>query len=463
MSVSLCCPFETPIEGEARLSSSQLKTNPVHIWWHRRRIRGSLPQDNHGDQRGESAAADRSPFPKSWSANVGAKSANNDFFGSKEEVVSLSSSTDDSSVFSTQSQEQGLRQDEFGYCIKHPNIQLARKKQISTKHQLKYRFSKVFSKHHNNSFAGGESHPQEEWDLVSDGRCPECEKEHINKSKARYQYKPKTRHLRMNHEVTHVPFPATLTLIDSHPHLEEGTLALRVRTDPLPTVELQSMHLSCSPTTRNEGRGWKWNTPDGVFDFSIPADISGEISLSSSNALEQGKNGSEYEIMERIIPLSSIDHVSRGGDAWDVLRQSTGEGDFGCNCDVKIHGWSDRLLRFDVVTFGSGPVRSFRPSHSFGGVDLCTKFSVAPSTLSGGNGTKTDDGNCNGGYTSNSNTYTTDYVISAINSIVMWDREKRERGMANLIESFRAWLEEHLSLGVSRVDTSEDFNASNNK
>ena len=129
----------------------------------------------------------------------------------------------------------------------------------------------------------------------------------------------------------------------------------------------------------------------------------------------------KYKIMERHIPLSSIDHVSRGGDAWDVLRASTGEDDLGCRCDVKIHGFSDRLLRFDVVTFdglanGNSTKGGFR--YSFVSPDFMkssasSKNSKAESLLN------QEEANVD---------YSPGNVVSELNHVVMMDRERRKSG-----------------------------------
>ncbi|KAL9185222.1 hypothetical protein ACHAXT_002999 [Thalassiosira profunda] len=445
--MALCCNPETPIEEEARLSSARLRSTPVPIWWHRRRIHGppaSLLEGNDG--RPSSSPQDVSPFPRSWSIN---------YTGSS--VAKLACATEESSVFSTASQEHRLRRDARGNCIRHPHVQLARKRRAPSTRQLKSRISKMkmFSKQ--SSTASAVDGQKEEWVILHE-RCPECEKEQIAKSKARYHHKPKvaddTDNMLQNAGVTHEPFPATLKLISSHPSLAEGTLAIRIRTDPIPAK--QTRHLSFAAKEGDDGDiFWKWKTPDGALDSVVPTDANGEIRSEiplykkDEPQKKHSDDAYQYHIMERIIPLSSIDHVSRGGDAWDILRRSTGEGDLGCNCDVKIHGFSDRLLRFDVVKFDAmqsyGGNANPRLRHSFGPLDF-SHFSASGSESKDAR----DDNNGGGG--PDSDHYTTENVISMLNSVVAWDRETRKSSWASRMQSVSRWLEEWLSLGVPRVD-----------
>jgi len=330
-------------------------------------------------------------------------------------------------------------------------------------HQLKSRFSKLFSKHNKSSSSVNNRINQgEEWDILR-AACPECEKEHVDKSKSRYHYKPikSAAHLSATPKMTHVPFPATLTLIDSHPHLAEGTLALRVCTEPVPTDE--TMHLSCTATSAD----WKWNTPDGAMDFLLPADSNGKVMSSNPKGVKCNSNqevtptkdkmsSPPYQIMERIIPISSIDHVSRGGDAWDILRQSTGIDDHGCSCDVKIHGFSDRLLRFDLVNFDtlqSNGANDCGLGHNFAGVDFSEFSSAGAANNSlGGEGHHVDIAPKNKTTWRRFDTYTAENVISTLNSIVTQERRARKSGVASWKRGFTRYLEEYLSLGVTHVD-----------
>jgi hypothetical protein len=150
----------------------------------------------------------------------------------------------------------------------------------------------------------------------------------------------------------------------------------------------------------------------------------------------------KYKIMERYIPLSSIDHVSRGGDAWDVLRASTGEEDLGCKCDVKIHGFSDRLLRFDVVNFDGlvndnstkrGVRYSFVSPEFMKSSAASSKNSKAESLLNREASADYSPGN----------------VISELNHVVMMDRERRKScSIEALMNTVSLWADEVFGLGV---------------
>jgi hypothetical protein len=74
---------------------------------------------------------------------------------------------------------------------------------------------------------------------------------------------------------------------------------------------------------------------------------------------------------------------------------------------VKIHGYSDRLLRFDVVDFDS---------------------------------------------MTHTEKYNIENVITLLNSIVAWDRQARKANLANWMSGLTSWLEECLSLGVPKID-----------
>jgi hypothetical protein len=162
------------------------------------------------------------------------------------------------------------------------------------------------------------------------------------------------------------------------------------------------------------------------------------------------QNGHQYHIMERIIPLSSIDHISRGGDAWDVLRHSVGQEDLGCQCDLKIHGFSDRLLRFDVIGFCNSSRSSksnYKARQSFAVVDFL-RSSV--SFMTNKKGTHENDG-LNADAQWDLGNYTKENVMTKLNSLVMWDRERRETGVDGWADCFASCLEEYLSLGVASV------------
>ncbi|KAL7488209.1 hypothetical protein ACHAW6_015040 [Cyclotella cf. meneghiniana] len=254
--------------------------------------------------------------------------------------------------------------------------------------------------------------------------------------------------------VTHEPFPATITITESHPHLSEGSLALKIRTDPVP-IE-QSRHLSCTldESQREENPLWKWSTPDGCLDFLVPCSADGIPLTDDLDNVNRAQSSNfqytpRYQIMERIIPLSCIDHISRGGDAWDVLRQSMGENDLGCRCDLKIHGFSDRLLRFDVISFNSisqcqSDSKAQKMRYSYAVVDFI-KSSISWIVKADGildNESRSADDQASLG------NYTSEQVMSSLNSLVVWDRERREIGVEGWIDCFSICLEEYLSLGV---------------
>ena len=501
-----CCPiFESSVEHEARLAAARLETQPIPIWWHRRRVHSRSSSTissnihesrNSGNWNGfhtleRKNKRESPPFPTSWSVNNSGGIPDNIAEAvsqaltldevnelNEEELESGSATTDESSVFSTVSQEQRQRQqqqqqrDDFGNCRKHPQIKLAQRKAIdnesskSNKDERKSRFSKLFSKSHKQGNINAHSEScnrntqNEEWVILLP-QCPECEREHVQKSRTRYHSKSKKsltasatpqpcqgqpHTFPLN--ISYVPFPATLTIIENHPQLEKGVPALQIRTDPVP-IE-QTMHLSCAAANDDFGN---WITPDGAFDFLIPCD-------SNENHLQPKELSPKYQIMERIIPLPSIDHVSRGGDAWDVLRQSTGLNDTGCNCDVKVHGFSDRLLRFDVVNFdiqtqvnGCSGV-SHRSGHgrgySFALVDFRSSISAI---VKGAINNETQSYYFTGSDTrgeSNNESYTPENVIDKLNSLVLWDRERREMGVNSWKNSLFSCMEECLSLGVTR-------------
>ena len=440
----LCCPVESPLDHEARISAEQLKDSPINIFWRRRRTR-TREQSLHEGGDGLvhlPQEKNRSPFPKSWSINYSGKSIDEEVTTIRNELVDKSGSCINMRL------KHEKQRDASGYCKIHPSIQLAQKMQTQIT-----RFPRIFSNNKNETSVNNKV----EWDIIHQ-TCPQCEKEKINTSKARYQYKPKqvdddditTQQIR--NPMEYVSFPATITLIDTHPHLEEGKMALMIRSAPVAKEE--TLHLSCAA-----GPAWKYSTPDGAMDSLIQCNELGGIIKQSDKAGESAKKlqpESQYHIMERVIPLSSIDHVSRGGDAWDVLRQSTGQNDFGCQCDIKIHGFSDRLLRFDLVVFEDDDVqikdtgrKTLR--YSFAGVDfsrMCSEASIGNNKLDTYTDSGTNNRTSDGGYTIES-------VISKLNSIVVWDRQAQK----SWIHGLTHFLEEHLSLGVTKVEGEDDANA----
>ena len=86
---------------------------------------------------------------------------------------------------------------------------------------------------------------------------------------------------------------------------------------------------------------------------------------------------------------------------------------------MKIHGFCERLLRFDVVEFDAAvprPSAARGEEESRGAAD-----------------------------------HAADGVIDRLNSIVLWDREARRKGCASWTSSLGEWLEEVLSLGAPIV------------
>ena len=423
---ALCCPVETPIEYEARISVAQLKSSPIQIWWYRRR-QGGDSRDHVQHDVNTHPNEDRSPFPRSWSVNY--KGNITDGADKSQLEKSDSCVTDESSVYSTISQEQRLQhelqRDASGYCINHPHIQLAKKRNGTS------RFPKILSKNKDDD-------SQKEWKILQ-LRCPQCEKDHVQKSKERYQYKPKNDDTQKYTRSTtqYVSFLATVTLIDSHPKLEEGKLALMVRTGPI----------------SKEESSIKWNKPDGVIDALLPANSMGGIIKDSNNGNKVAE--AQYNIMERMIPIASIDHISRGGDAWDILRQSTGVNDLGCKCDVKIHGFNDRLLRFDVVEFDNGRQQNSQKMaplrYSFAGV----KFHGYHSHLQHSK-EQHDAHDDDMETTQSSYAYTTENVIETLNAIVLWDNQRQKTGLSSWLNGITNALEECLSLGAYEVEDEND-------
>lgn len=401
---NLCCPaYSKQEDGRIRC---KLQSNAIPIFW---QLRCTQNVRN-------SSSKDLSPFPREWSINysgnsredeTAAAAARRDLFSqefSENDRTNIQQMpTDESSVYSTVSQEHRANRDEFGNCKLHPHIQLAKKRHAN-------RFSRMFTN----------SKQEEEW-IILHNKCPQCCRvDHENKECLRGQAITNPVSSRSSESFnfpTYTPIPASITLISSH-HKIEGTDALKVRTEPIPLKIFESI---CCPA------------PDGVIDTIIPCDSAG-MHLDYENT--------EYKIMERHIPLSSIDHVSRGGDAWDVLRASTGEDDLGCRCDVKIHGFSDRLLRFDVVNFdglGSGSSTKRGVRYSFVSPDFMkssasSKNSKAESLLN------QEEANVD---------YSPGNVISELNHLVMMDRERRKSGSIEaLMNTISLWADEFFGLGA---------------
>jgi len=259
-------------------------------------------------------------------------------------------------------------------------------------------------------------------------------KEQVEQSKARYQYKPQNNEEDdiATQQQGYVTFPATLSLIDQ---LDIGKLALFIRTGPIAKKETSHIQLC---------------TPDQCIDSVLPCNSMGGI-IKETNA-------SEYQIMERIIPISSIEHVSQsdGIDSWDVLRQSTGVNDLGCACDVKVHGFSDRLLRFDLAYDNQSSVQSSKFNraaslrYSFAPVDFTKSISVASSTKRESTSHARSDSINDPGHTKES-------IVNALNSIVMWDRQVHKS--STWMDRLTSFLEEFLSLGVSKIEETEDINS----
>ena len=108
-----------------------------------------------------------------------------------------------------------------------------------------------------------------------------------------------------------------------------------------------------------------------------------------------------------IIEICS-DHVSRGGDAWDILRNSTGANDLGCKCDVKIHGSAGRLLRFDLNRNRHTPIENEK--------------------------------------------YSTESVIQMLSSIVLWELEVRGSSASGWSSYLRHLFDELCGYGVHEDD-----------
>lgn len=398
--LDFCFPFLLSNQ-EDKVINTKLQSNPIPIFWWRKCNRNNV-------RASSSSTKDSSPFPREWSVTY---SGNSELFsqeGTDKQKFNLQCITDESSVYSTTSQEHRAKRDQFGNCKFHPQIKLARIKHTN-----------LFSR-----FIANATHRGEEW-LILCRKCPECEKEKERRNSAQRQainVKPdrSSASSQLFNIALYTPIPASITLITSHPEIE-GTGVLRITTEPIPIETIQS--ISCL-------------TPDGVLDYAIPCDSIGNL-LQESGCYE-------YQMLERYIPLTSIDHVSRGGDAWDVLRQSTGEDDLGCRCDVKIHGFSDRLLRFDVVNFdeGDNSKRTGGIRYSFAIPDFMKSSNVAATKNSKANYLVDQEGK-----DTNQN-YSIDKVISDLNSIVSIDRQRRKSGFDEVMNNISLCLNNLFGLGT---------------
>lgn len=388
-----------------------------------------------------------SPFPKSWSLNYSPNAANEfrkgvgistDDRDEKEDDDNAPitiAETNESSIYSTASQEKRHRVeqliDDNGCCTRHPTVKLVEKKR-------KPRLSKLFGKQRK-SISKESTSGTDEWTILLE-ECPECNFD--SKSSSKRKSSGKTRR-----QLVHEPFAATISIVESHPDLPVGSLALQIRSDSV--CDEQTRHLSCMVDETLKVENAPWSTPDGALDFILPCDVDGNV-FNKEEQPAATQNGHQYHIMERIIPLSSIDHISRGGDAWDVLRHSVGQEDLGCQCDLKIHGFSDRLLRFDVIGFCNSSRSSksnYKARQSFAVVDFL-RSSVSFMT-------NKKDAHENDGLNANDQwdlgNYTKENVMAKLNSLVMWDRERRKTGVDGWADCFASCLEEYLSLGVASV------------
>ena len=236
--LNLCCPLSPSSSSQEENIISKLQTNPINIFWWRRCMENNV--------RAKSTR-DLSPFPREWSVN---------YIGNNEEKTSvkrelflkestenekanlLRALTDDSSVYSTLTQENRANRDEFGNCRLHPHIQLARKKKTNRFKVIKHTIQRG-----------------EEWTILRH-KCPECEKKRSDNSKEHTTITNADRLSTSSVEFNialYNPIPASMTLVLSHPELE-GKSALRIRTEPLSLETIQT--ISCQ-------------TPDGVLDCVI--------------------------------------------------------------------------------------------------------------------------------------------------------------------------------------------------
>ena len=135
---NLCCPALSKQEdGRIRF---KLQSNAIPIFW----------QLRCNQNVRDSSLKDLSPFPREWSINYSGNSKEDETAAAaaRRELFSQEFSendrsnirqmpTDESSVYSTVSQEHRANRDEFGNCKLHPHIQLAKKRYAK-------RFSRMF-------------------------------------------------------------------------------------------------------------------------------------------------------------------------------------------------------------------------------------------------------------------------------------------------------------------------------
>ena len=261
--MSCCVEDASPIAEEGRRALARIRRDPLSIWWQRRKVHV---------RSGVSA----SPFPPRWSQTHG---------GMQSSVphTAHDSDTDASSIFSTASQNARHQWDENGFCRKHPRTRLA----------VKNRRRQMKSSRLKRMFKAGKSDGENEWTVVLP-RCPDCERE-----------EEELNTLRMDNSSpviftppTYVPIPAMLDIINAHSMLPEDTLAIQVRSAPMPCEEISLTG------------DWCWDTPSsGALDFLVPVDKEGN-ELAAITCIGDGPDGGnapagEYEyIMERIIPIS---------------------------------------------------------------------------------------------------------------------------------------------------------------
>ena len=130
----------------------------------------------------------------------------------------------------------------------------------------------------------------------------------------------------------------------------------------------------------------------------------------------------------------------------------------GCKCDVKIHGFNDRLLRFDVVEFDNGRQQNSQKMapllrYNFAGVNFSRlSISSPPASVNEQHGAHDDDMET----TQSSYAYTTENVIETLNAIVLWDNQRQKTGLSSWLNGITNALEECLSLGAYEVEDEND-------
>ena len=282
--MSCCVEDASPITTEGRRAVERIRQEPLSIWWQRRKV-----HLRSGDTECDTAEICASPFPRHWSQTRGGMQS-----GVRVPAPDLKSSdtdTDASSIFSTASQErqranaQQQQWDANGYCRHHPHIRLA----------VKNRQRQVKSSRLKRMFKAGKSKGENDWTVVLP-RCPDCREEaELSKLRSNQNSSP-VLFIPPSQNVEYVPVPATLNITRTHARLPDGTLAIQVRSAPMPRGQVFP-----------EG-DWCWDAPSsGALDFLVPVDAEGnELAAitSISDGLDDG-DANEYEyIVERIIPIS---------------------------------------------------------------------------------------------------------------------------------------------------------------